>query len=130
MRQRTPANNKQKREWTNRKSRARRRRTRKYALNGLFAIDNTNDADSINNTETTAPTKATKQAANKPTTTKPETKYFCNDCGEEITEYKARKKTFTPEMIAKASVNKYGRAVCIKCANAIEAAAKAEAETN
>lgn len=92
---------------------------RKYALNGLFAIDNNDDADSINNDNAEADAPAESR-----------TKYFCKDCGEEIKEYKARKKTFTPETIANASIKKYGRAICIKCANAIEAAAKAEATTN
>ena len=97
---------------------------RKYALNGLFAIDNTADADTANNAPAPAPAKT------KTTVTETPKKYICKKCGEEITEYTARKKTFSPEMIATASVNKYGHVVCIKCAKAIEAAAKAATNQN
>ena len=86
---------------------------RKYALNGLFAIDNTKDADSMNNNDTEADTPAESV-----------TKYFCKDCGAEIMPQAIKGKKYTADTIARSTKKKYGRAVCLKCANAIEAEAK------
>ena len=66
---------------------------RKYALNGLFCIDDTKDADATNThgKETPAPApKVTKRAAETPRETYPEQEtlggLFCEECGAEITD--------------------------------------------
>ena len=86
---------------------------RKYALNGLFAIDDTKDADCTNKHET--PEKP-HSAANKPnpttfTNTTAKTSqgantsvYKCAECGETITEN-----------VAKFSASKFKRTLCMKC---------------
>lgn len=69
---------------------------RKYALNGLFAIDDTKDADATNN------------GADNTTSTK---KLICADCGEEITEYKQ----YSAQQVAEMNAKRYGRCLCAKC---------------
>lgn len=70
---------------------------RKYALNGLFCIDDTKDADSDSYTE----------QAKKPA------KYLCDNCGSLVKEYGGQ----SPEAIAKATKGKYGRIICMDCIN-------------
>ena len=86
---------------------------RKYALNGLFAIDDTKDADATNKHETSVKPPVT---ANKPNPSKlpPQPQktaqaantsvYKCVDCGETITE-----------PVAKFSTSKFKRPLCMKC---------------
>lgn len=69
---------------------------RKYALNGLLAIDDTKDADATND-------HSTKQTALE-----------CCNCGEEITGYGK----YTPEQIANMNKRNYGRELCAACAMA------------
>lgn len=86
---------------------------RKYALNGLFAIDDTKDADATNKHETSVKPPVT---ANKPNPSnlppRPQktaqaanmSVYKCADCGETITE-----------PVAKFSTSKFKRPLCMKC---------------
>ena len=86
---------------------------RKYALNGLFAIDDTKDADCTNKHEAA---EKPHSAANKPnptTFTNATVKtsqganasvYKCAECGETITE-----------PVAKFSTSKFKRPLCMKC---------------
>lgn len=67
---------------------------RKYALNGLFCIDDTKDSDYTNN--------GTKEEQ-KPDKTVPKT-YYCSECNKEITMDEA-----------KYSHNKYKRLLCRDC---------------
>lgn len=88
---------------------------RKYALNGLFAIDDNKDADATN-THGKAEPKKEYPAEPKTPKTAPETPRtanffdeeddgpFCSDCGARISD---KVKAF--------SVKKYGRALCIDC---------------
>lgn len=88
---------------------------RKYALNGLFAIDDNRDADATN-THGKAEPKKEYPAAPKAPKTAPETPRtanffdeeddgpFCSDCGARISD---KVKAF--------SVKKYGRALCMDC---------------
>ena len=88
---------------------------RKYALNGLFAIDDNKDADATN-THGKAEPKKEYPAEPKAPKTAPETPRtanffdeeddgpFCSDCGARISD---KVKAF--------SVKKYGRALCMDC---------------
>ena len=88
---------------------------RKYALNGLFAIDDNKDADATN-THGQAEPKKEYPAEPKAPKTAPETPRtanffdeeddgpFCSDCGARISD---KVKAF--------SVKKYGRALCMDC---------------
>lgn len=74
---------------------------RKYALNGLFCIDDTKDSDSQDNRNTG------QQNGNKTTNTNVQnnnTSYKCLDCGTGINQG-----------VHAFSTNKYGRALCMNC---------------
>ena len=78
---------------------------RKYALNGLFLIDDTKDADATN--------KGQEEASESPTAT-------CSDCGKAIHGYKGKGRdgkahTWSAEFIAKNSKEKTGRCLCFDC---------------
>lgn len=66
---------------------------RKYALNGLFCIDDTKDSDATNKG---APT--------------------CVDCGKEIKPFKSGGKAYTADQMADMAAQKYGRILCVDCA--------------
>ena len=68
---------------------------RKYALNGLFAIDDTKDAD----------------ATNKHGKDKDPGELICAECGEVITDYKQ----YSAEQVAEMNIKRYGRCICAKC---------------
>jgi len=78
---------------------------RKYALGGLFAIDNTKDADSMNNDD--------------------DNSFICSDCKNPITEHKTAKGIYTAQAIAEITTKNNGRPLCWNCAEAIAKAAKA-----
>lgn len=73
---------------------------RKYALNGLFCLDDVTDAD------------AAKQEA--------EDELFaviaCQDCGYNIFPHNDGKKSYTPPQIAAMTKKAFGRELCWKCA--------------
>jgi len=77
---------------------------RKYALNGLFLIDDTKDADTINKGDTSKThenvpkTQATSKGTNAPATLK------CEGCGAVITE-----------KVAMYSTSKFGKKLCFDC---------------
>lgn len=78
---------------------------RKYALNGLFCIDDTKDADATN-TGSTAPAKT----------------YKCEDCGNDIQPVKLNNGgKWTPEDVARNSKKRYGRCLCGDCMKKAEA---------
>jgi hypothetical protein len=72
---------------------------RKYALNGLFLIDDTKDSDTTNTGEIKPKLipKRSEVKANTPN-------YFCEDCGKII-----------PEVVKNYSVSKFGRQLCRPC---------------
>ena len=79
---------------------------RKYALNGLFCIDDTKDADSMNNSQ---------KQENKST----ELQYKCEKCGKPFTEFDYKGKRYTAKQgyeIAKKNNN--GIALCNACKKA------------
>ena len=86
---------------------------RKYALNGLFAIDDNKDSDSTNNGD--KPAKEAK--TEKQPTEAPDGYFYCEKCGEVIREIKIKDGTFISQREAAAlSIGKYGRQLCLKCA--------------
>ena len=93
---------------------------RKYALNGLFCIDDNKDADTDENTsmrqsaqkqeqkpaaqpETDAATTGSQSTVNPP---------ICADCGCEITKYGQ----YSAQAVAKTAKTRYGRVLCVQCA--------------
>lgn len=89
---------------------------RKYALNGLFCIDDTKDADTD---EYTARTKEIKQADGP----------ICSDCGSVIYGTIKRDGTDWPAKdIAEYSKGRFGRPLCPSCQKKAFAAEKAAAK--
>ena len=78
---------------------------RKYALNGLFAIDDTKDADTEQFVEATT-TKATKPAkkADVDADIPEPNNYVCSQCGD----------TVKPN-VARYSISRYKRCICYSC---------------
>lgn len=79
---------------------------RKYALNGLLAIDDTKDTDATNthgNEEPTAIIKANNH-------------YICEDCGNEISAFS---EAWPAERVATAYKKRYGKYLCADCAKKI-----------
>lgn len=79
---------------------------RKYALNGLFCIDDTKDAD------TDEYTARTQNSGNE----KKLSGYTCAECKCEIEDYFDGKDTIPAAAMAKRSKERYGSVLCIKCA--------------
>jgi len=90
---------------------------RKYALNGLFAIDDTKDADTQDNTVTTKITpKSTKY---KSPVTKPEVS-FLDDKGEIARDTKGHTACVgcgqvVSERVEQYSTEQYGKILCMNC---------------
>lgn len=119
---------------------------RKYALNGLFCIDDTKDADTDEYT-TESTERAKKTVGRKP---KAETKpapdaakhaaeiinnaaisgVKCNDCGKIITDAETEKGKFSAASIIASSTKSFGFACCMDCwrIRAAELKAKREKE--
>ena len=91
---------------------------RKYALNGLFLLDDTKDADSNEyHEETSAPkTKAQpKKAAPAPAETPTaQAVFICEDCKKPIQP----RGQASAEAIARKSKSDFGRCLCVACAQA------------
>lgn len=75
---------------------------RKYALNGLFCIDDNKDSDSTN--EESAQCGGIQPPGPS-----------CSDCGKEIMPYNDGKKSYTAAEMARRSTEMFGRALCAKC---------------
>ena len=76
---------------------------RKYALNGLLAIDDTKDSDSTNKhgKEETAAIPTEKHH------------YICESCGNEIADFSDE---WPAERVAKVNLKRYGKCLCASCA--------------
>lgn len=96
---------------------------RKYALNGLFAIDDQKDSDATNDgtlksAETLAPKSAeTKDVAKKETT---DNKFRCEKCNEVLKPYTHNGKTVPIRQHAEKSRMQFGRVLCLDCINKIK----------
>lgn len=99
---------------------------RKYALNGLFLLDDTKDVDSEEYQSQATPKKQTKKAPapTAPAPTAPAS-FICESCGQPISNHGKA----SAEMVAKASRTQFGKQLCYPCAHALkEARDKAKAE--
>lgn len=91
---------------------------RKYALNGLFCIDDTKDADTDAYAKQTgkAAQKPAEKPAEKPKPTPPPAIVKCKDCGKPITDvtWTNGKKTTAQKMV-NSTIQKYGVPLCGDC---------------
>lgn len=81
---------------------------RKYALNGLFCIDDTKDADTDEYTSRTRSEPAAKKSS----------EIFCEACGTLIEDFFDGKDLIPAAALAKRSKAKYNEVLCIKCGKA------------
>lgn len=81
---------------------------RKYALNGLFAIDDTKDSDTTNN----APSGGKQSTKNRQTEQK---QYNCVSCGQPFKPFTSKGVEYTAGQAYHMTETKYGRAICINC---------------
>lgn len=95
---------------------------RKYALNGLFCIDDTKDADTDSyQTQTAAAKPATQKKAEQQPTPKQEApaqeqRYICASCGKPLQAVNHKGNYFDAAHIAASTKNKFGRILCWTCA--------------
>lgn len=90
---------------------------RKYALNGLFCIDDTKDAD-------TDEVKRQEQNPGKKGTV------ICESCGMPIKSVTCQGIRYSPDDIADKSIGRYGKRLCWGCMKAANAAEKNHAADN
>lgn len=90
---------------------------RKYALNGLFCIDDTKDAD----------TDEVKRQEQKPVK---KGKVICESCGIPIKGVTCQGVRYSPDDIAVKSIDRYGKRLCWGCMKAANAAEKNHAADN
>ena len=83
---------------------------RKYALNGLFLIDDTKDADATN-THGKVVEKEEEPLPN----------IICEKCGSVIMSYENNGKMIYPAKHAEGSKKKFGQVLCMKCINEMKA---------
>ena len=81
---------------------------RKYALNGLFAIDDNKDSDSTNTGDAPKPKEA------------PDGYYYCQSCGNVITEFKSNGKVISQKDFAAQTLSRYGKQPCKDCAKKLK----------
>jgi len=96
---------------------------RKYALSGLLLLDDNKDADSDEYTARTQekPKSAAKKATPAPA---PIQNILCGDCGKPITAFQG----VSPDRIAKATHQKYGKPICMNCSQIRREQAEQEAQ--
>lgn len=82
---------------------------RKYALNGLFAIDDNKDSDATND--------GGKDVSKKETT---DNKFRCEKCGEVLKPYESNGKTYSILEHSELSKKKFGKVYCLDCINKIK----------
>lgn len=87
---------------------------RKYALNGLFCIDDTKDADTDEaKRQEDAPKKREKKQESKA-----ETSVLCEYCGLPIKAVKCGDRVYPTDEIVENAVKKYGKRLCWGCMRA------------
>jgi len=88
---------------------------RKYALNGLFCIDDTKDPD----TNEYQSQSSGKQTGGKPQRQQAQQQtqpYICASCGKQLQPVKTRNGHYTVKDVADRAKEKYGRILCWECA--------------
>jgi sak2 len=83
---------------------------RKYALNGLFAIDDTKDADTDEYQGREAPRQTAKQEPKL--TAKP---FKCSVCGNDVVPISFDGKNYSARAIAEQTTKKKGQCMCWDC---------------
>lgn len=83
---------------------------RKYALNGLFAIDDTKDADTDEYQGREAPRQTAKQEPRQ--TAKP---FKCSVCGNDVVPVSFDGKNYSARAIAEQTTKKKGQCMCWDC---------------
>ena len=85
---------------------------RKYALNGLFCIDDTKDADTQDNTNS-----GRKSAQKSVPAVKPELEYKCAECGKPFEAFTNGAQSWTAKQVYEISLSKCGgkQALCKSC---------------
>ena len=83
---------------------------RKYALNGLFAIDDTKDADTDEYQGREAPRQTAKQEPKQ--TVKP---FKCSVCGSDVVPVSFDGKNYSARAIAEQTTKKKGQCMCWNC---------------
>lgn len=102
---------------------------RKYALNGLFAIDDNKDSDVTNTGEKQpkfeskpqdvkipARQQKSQQSAEKQPKEGPDGYFYCESCGGIITEFNSKGKTISQREFAANTLSRYGKQLCKDCA--------------
>lgn len=79
---------------------------RKYALNGLFAIDDNKDSDATND--------GGKDVRKAETT---DNKFRCEKCNKVLKPYESNGKTYSIREHSELSKKKFGRVLCLDCIN-------------
>lgn len=84
---------------------------RKYALSGLFAVDDNSDSDVTNTGEAPKTVEPQKKVE------KTESVYWCADCGKQVERYKKKdgKTLWQLDQYAAACMRMYGRVLCEEC---------------
>lgn len=93
---------------------------RKYALSGLFCIDDNKDADAL---PPEKKTETKKEETKKEESKKPENKeeIKCEHCGRPLQEYRDSKGNVRPkELLAQRTKERFGQVLCIQCAEEIQ----------
>ena len=83
---------------------------RKYALNGLFAIDDTKDADTDEYQGREAPRQAAKQEPKQTAKS-----FKCSVCGNDVVPVSFDGKNFSARAIAEQTTKKKGQCMCWDC---------------
>ena len=90
---------------------------RKYALNGLFAIDDTKDADTDEYAKETGRTAKSQPAQARKTALQASAMSFnCAVCGHQIVGETINGHTYSGVSIAEQTAKKFGRGLCWACA--------------
>ena len=90
---------------------------RKYALNGLFCIDDTKDADTDEYQKQNAgKSQGGPSAGSSARSQKSGPKLVCACCGKELQSVKSKSGEFTAQDVANKTKAKYGRTLCWECA--------------
>ena len=90
---------------------------RKYALNGLFAIDDNKDSDSTNVGATTeSKLKDVKEPTEKQPKAGPDGYYYCDECGNIIKTILTNGSSVSSSEIAARTLKKFGKQLCSNCA--------------
>lgn len=90
---------------------------RKYALNGLFAIDDNKDSDATNTGDTKwEPKPEPKPEPKKAPQQKEDGYYYCTDCGGIIGNITAKDgHTMFPKEVAEFTMKRFGKQLCEAC---------------